>query len=446
MRSRRHKVLHPLAGKSLLGRVLDLVRDVGAHKVVVVLGHLADQVRRELPESVATVIQEPQLGTGHAVQVAAEPLRRSGAERLLVHYGDVALVRRASLRRLVETGVGPDAPIALLTARVRDPHGYGRVIRQPDGTVEQMVEEVDATPAQRAVDEVWSGSMLLWTAWLWDHLDRLPLSPKGEYYLPELVNMARREGRVVRAVLTQDEQEVHGVNDRIQLAEANAILRRRTLDDLMRAGVTLLDPATTYVEPEVEIESDVVIQPGCHLRGRTRIAQGCEIGPNAVLIDSQVGEESRVWYSVLEGAVVGRRVVIGPFSHLRPGAIIDDDVVLGNYAEVKASHVGTGTQMHHFSYVGDAEIGAGVNIGAGTITVNFSSETRTKSRTTVEDDASIGSDTLLIAPVQVGTGAMTGAGAVVTRDIPAGEVWVGAPARRLRRRRGRPASAEDAAP
>ena len=284
--------------------------------------------------------------------------------------------------------------------------------------------------------------MLLWTAWLWDHLDHLPLSPKGEYYLPELVNLARREGRVVRAVLTDDEQEVHGVNDRIQLAEANAILRRRTLDDLMRAGVTVLDPATTYVEPEVEIEPDVVIQPGCHLRGRTRIAQGCEIGPNAVLVDTQVGEDSRVWYSVLESAVVGRRVAIGPFSHLRPGAIIEDDAVLGNYAEVKASRIGAGTQMHHVSYVGDAEIGARVNIGAGTITVNFSSETRTKSRTTVDDDASIGSDTMLIAPVHVGPGAITGAGAVVTRDIPAGEVWVGAPARRLRPRRGSPVEAE----
>ena len=201
----------------------------------------------------------------------------------------------------------------------------------------------------------------------------------------------------------------------------------------------IVDPATTYIEPEVVVEPDAVIQPGCHLRGRTRVARDCEIGPNTYLLDTEVGAGSRVWFSVLEGASVGERVSIGPFSHLRPGAIIEDEVDLGNYAEVKASRIGSGTQMHHFSYVGDADIGRRVNIGAGTVTVNFSSETRDKSPTRIDDDASIGSDTMLVAPVHVGTGAMTGAGAVVTHDVPAGEVWVGAPARALRRRRGYPA-------
>ena len=205
-----------------------------------------------------------------------------------------------------------------------------------------------------------------------------------------------------------------------------ADLRRRTLAELLRSGVTIVDPATTYVEPEVTIEPDAVIQPGCHLRGATRIARDCEIGPNAYVVDSEIGAGSRVWFSVLEGATVGERVQIGPFSHLRPGAVIDDDVTLGNYAEVKNSHVGAGTQMHHFSYVGDADIGRHVNVGAGTVTVNFSSETRAKSRTTVDDDAALGSATMLVAPVHVGEGALTAAGAVVTHDIPAGEVWVGA--------------------
>jgi bifunctional UDP-N-acetylglucosamine pyrophosphorylase/glucosamine-1-phosphate N-acetyltransferase len=232
------------------------------------------------------------------------------------------------------------------------------------------------------------------------------------------------------------------VNDRAQLAEANAILRRRTLDELMRAGVTILDPATTFIEPEVEIEPDVTIHPGCHLRGRTRIAADAEIGPNSYLIDSSVGAGSRVWFSVLEGATVGRGVSIGPFSHLRPGAVIEDEANIGNYAEVKASRIGAGTQMHHFSYIGDAEVGEQVNIAAGTITANFNGETRIKSRTVVEDHASLGVDTLLVAPVQVGEGAMTAAGAVVTHDIPSGEVWLGAPARPHRRRAGYPA-AED---
>jgi bifunctional UDP-N-acetylglucosamine pyrophosphorylase / glucosamine-1-phosphate N-acetyltransferase len=439
MRSRLHKVLHPLAGKTLIQRVLELVQEAGASRVVVVLGHQADEVRRTLPESVDSVIQEPQLGTGHAVQVAADKLKRLGARRLLVHYGDEALVRPSSLRRLLACGVTAQAPIAVLNARVKNPHGYGRVIRLADGGVERMVEEVDATPQQRLIDEIWSGTMLVDTGWLWPNLGQLPLSPKGEYYLPELVNLARAQGLTVHATLTDDEEEVLGVNDRAQLAQANAVARRRKVDELLGSGVTILDPATTYIEPEVTIEPDTVIQPGCHLRGRTRIGPDCDIGPNSFIVDSDVGQSARVWYSVLEGAVVGERSSIGPFSHLRPGAVIGDDVELGNYAEVKASRIGSGTKMHHFSYVGDAEVGADVNIGAGAITVNFDSESGDKNRTRVDDGASIGSDTMLVAPVHVGEGAVTGAGSVVTHDIPSGEVWVGAPARRRRPRRQNPA-------
>ena len=444
MRSRQHKVLHQLAGKSLIQRVLDLVAAAGATHVVVVLGHQADQVRAVLPESVSTVIQTPQLGTGHAVQMAASTLRRFGANRLLVHYGDSALVRPDSLRRLVEQGVAPEAPLALLTARVKDPFGYGRVIRLPDGTVDRTVEELDATPEQRQIDEIWSGSMLAYTPWLWDNLGNLPLSRKGEYYLPELVNMARQQRLSVRAALTSDEEEVLGVNDRQQLAEAHAALRRRTLEELMRAGVTIVDPHSTFIEPEVMIEPDTVIQPGCHLRGQTRIAGNCEIGPNSYIVDSDIGAHSRVWLSVLEGATVGERVLIGPFSHLRPGAVVEDEVQLGNYAEVKASRIGSGTQMHHFSYVGDADVGQRVNIAAGAITANFDPETGIKSRTTVGDDAAIGTDTMLIAPVHVAEGAVTAAGAVVTHDVPPGEVWVGAPARFRRRRRHEPRTADPA--
>jgi bifunctional UDP-N-acetylglucosamine pyrophosphorylase / glucosamine-1-phosphate N-acetyltransferase len=435
MRSRQHKVLHLLAGKSLIQRVLDLLHGAGASNVVVVLGHQAEEVRQTLPEWVDTVIQEPQLGTGHALQVAAHRLRELGADRLLVHYGDEALVRPESLQRLVASDVGPHAPIALLNARVHNPHGYGRVIRLADGSVDRMVEELDATPEQRAIDEIWSGSMLVDAPWVWDNLAHLRLSAKGEYYLPDLVNLARAQQLAVRATLTEDEDEVLGVNDRLQLAEANAVLRRRTLDALMRAGVTIVDPATTYIDPEVTIEQDAVIQPGCHLRGATHIAADCEIGPNAFVSDSEIGAASRVWFSVLEGARVGEHVSIGPFSHLRPGAVVEDHVTLGNYAEVKGSRIGAGTQVHHFSYVGDADIGQRVNIGAGTITVNYSSETRDKSRTIVDDDASIGSDTMLVAPVHVGEGSMTAAGSVVTHDIPSGEVWLGAPARPHRQRK-----------
>jgi bifunctional UDP-N-acetylglucosamine pyrophosphorylase / glucosamine-1-phosphate N-acetyltransferase len=438
MRSQRPKVLHQLAGKSLIAHVLDLIHNAGAEHVVVVLGHQAEEVRRALPESVDIVVQEPRLGTGHAVQVAAPRVRALGAKRVLVHLGDEVLVRPASLRRLVDSQISEQAPVALLTARVKDPHGYGRVIRLADGSVGRMVEQLDATPEERAIDEIWSGTMLLHAAWLWANLGELPLSPKGEYYLPDLVNLARGQGRAIHATLTEDEEEVLGVNDRAQLAQAAAVLRERKIAELQQCGVTIVDPATTYIEPEVEVEPDATIQPGCHLRGRTRIARDCEIGPNSYVVDTQIGAGSRVWYSVLEGAQVGERVEIGPFSHLRPGAVIEDDVTLGNYAEVKASRVGTGTQMHHFSYVGDADIGARVNVGAGTITVNYDAETKVKSRTVVGDDAAISSDTMLVAPVEVGAGAMTGAGTVVTHDIPSGEVWVGAPARPRRRRRNYP--------
>lgn len=439
MRSRHPKVLHQLAGKTLIQRVLELLADVGARDTVVVLGHQADEIRRTLPESVHVVRQTEQLGTGHALQVAASSVQALNAERLLVHFGDEALVRRASLLRLLEWRVDEQAPVALLTAHVSDPHGYGRVLRLPNGDIARMVEEVDATPEERATTEIWSGTILLYTPWLWANLGSLPLSPKGEYYLPDLVNIARRQQRTVHATLTEDEEEVLGVNDRAQLAAANAILRRRKIDELLRSGVTIVDPPTTFVEPEVVIEPDAIIQPGCHLRGRTRIGRDCEIGPNTYVINSEIGDRSRVWFSVLEGASVGQQVSIGPFSHLRPGAVVEDGANLGNYAEVKASRIGAGTQMHHFSYVGDADIGERVNIAAGTITVNFDAETGEKSRTIVGDDAAIGSDSMLVAPVNVGPGAMTGAGAVVTHDVPSGEVWVGAPARARRRRRNYPA-------
>lgn len=445
MRSARHKVLHPLAGKPLILRVLELLRGAGANHTVVVLGHQADQVRAMLPESVDTVIQDRQLGTGHAVRMAASRLRELRAERILVHYGDAPLMRPASLARLVALGVSPRSPIALLNARVRNPFGYGRVLRLPDGTVDALVEEVDATPEQRLIDEIWSGTMVIWAPWLWDTIDHLPLSPKGEYYLPSLVAIARQQGLAITAALTEDEEEVLGINDQAQLATAEAIVRRRTVEDLMRSGVTVIDPLTTYVEPEVRIAPETVLHPGVHLRGQTTIGRGCEVGPNSYLINTTVGDESRVWFSVLESARVGNRVSIGPFSHLRPGATIDDRVTLGNYAEVKASRIGSGTQMHHFSYLGDAEVGQNVNIGAGTITVNYSSETGQKSRTVIDDEASIGSDTMLVAPVHVGEGAITAAGSVVTHDIPPRDVWVGAPARPLRKRRGRGAAPDDEA-
>lgn len=430
MRSTLHKVLHPLVGRPLIRRVLDLAQQVGANHTIVVLGHQAEQVRQHLPAHVRTVVQEPPLGTGHAVQVAAEALRALETERILVLYGDVALVRPESLRRLLRAPLGPDAPLALLTARVVNPRGYGRVIRAADRTVSALVEEAEASDTEREVDEINSGVMLLWSPWVWERLGSLPEHSKGEFYLTDLVNIARAEGRSVLAESTVDESEVHGVNDRQQLAEAHAIAWQRKRAALMASGVTLTDPDRTYVDTEVEVAADVVIHPGCHLRGQTSIAAGCTIGPDSEIVDSTIGEGSRVWRSVLEGATVGREVQVGPFSHLRPGARIEDRVKLGNYAEVKNSRIGADSDMHHFSYVGDSDFGERVNVGAGTITANFDGQN--KHRTIVGNDVKIGSDTIFRAPVQVGDGAVTGAGAVVTRDVAPGDTVTGVPARPLR--------------
>lgn len=434
MKSGLHKVLHRAAGRSLIQRVLDLASDAGASKAIVVLGYLADQVRAALPVGTETVLQEPQLGTGHAVLVASDRIAATGAERLLVLYGDMALIRPHSLRRLAEQVVGPAAPLALLSVGVVDPFGYGRVVRGPDGEVQALVEEVEASETERAIREVNTGVMLFWTPWLLEHAGALPARHKGEYYLTDLVQRARAQGRRVLAVIADEAEEGHGVNDRQQLAEANRVLWDRKRMALMQSGVTLVDPATTYIDPEVEIEPDVVIHPGCHIQGASRVSRRCEIGPNTLMTDTTVGEESRVRLSVIEGATIGRRVTIGPFSHIRPGAYIEDGVELGNYAEVKGSRIGAGTKMHHFSYVGDAEVGENVNIGAGAITLNY--DGRQKHRTTIGDNAFIGSDSLLRAPLNIGAGAFTGAGSVVTKDVPEGGRVAGVPARPLPHRPG----------
>lgn len=430
MRSTHNKQLQELCGQPLIRRALALVEHVGAAHPVVVLGHQAEQVRAVLPPNARSVVQDPLLGTGHAVQVAEELLRGDGAERLLVTYGDTVLLRPETMQRLARQPVDPDAPLALLTARVPRPYGYGRVVRGADGTVDRIVEEVEATDVERAIGEVWPGVLLTWTAWLWPHLRQLRPSAGGEYYLPDLVRLARADGKRVLATLVEDPEEIHGANDRAQLAEAHAILWRRACVDLMRAGVTIQDPATTFIEPEVRIEPDVVVRPGCHLRGATYIATGCDIGPDAEIVDSSIGESSRVWRSVIESSDVGRGASIGPFSRVRGGATIEDGVHMGNFAEVKGSRLGAHSRMHHFSYLGDADVGARVNLAAGMVTMNY--DGRQKHRTVIEDDAFIGCDTLLRAPVTVGAGAATGGGAVVTRDVPPGELWVGAPARRLR--------------
>jgi bifunctional UDP-N-acetylglucosamine pyrophosphorylase / glucosamine-1-phosphate N-acetyltransferase len=359
---------------------------------------------------------------------------RGRSDLVLVLYGDTVLVRPETLRAML--AAAGEATVVLLTGVVEDPTGYGCIERDAEGRVIGFVEWAERGPEHRDLREMWAGAMVARAAWLWDEIGRLEPHANGEYFLPDLVHRAVAQRRPVEAVMARDLDELRGVNTQAELAEVNRILQERLRGHWLASGVRMLDPSTVYIDSQVAIEPDAVIQPNTHLQGATRVGAGSEIGPNSIVRDTTIGRRCRVIASMLEASWVGDEVTIGPFSHLRPGARIEAGAELGNYAEVKASTVGAGTKVHHFSYIGDTTLGRDVNIGAGTITMNY--DGKRKHRTVVGDGAFIGCDTLLRAPVTVGEGAITGAGAVVTRDVPAGQLVVGMPARQVpgRPRRG----------
>jgi bifunctional UDP-N-acetylglucosamine pyrophosphorylase/glucosamine-1-phosphate N-acetyltransferase len=315
----------------------------------------------------------------------------------------------------------------MLTLLAHDPRGFGRVVRDDGGRILGIVEEVDCTSEQLAVRELNAGVYCFDASWLWECLPRLPLSRKGEYYLTDTVGMAATEGANIAALTTDDEAECLGINTRVHLAEAERLMRQRINRHWMLAGVTLADPATTYIDSTVDVGQDTVIYPNTHLQGRTRIGRHCAIGPNSVLLDTEVGDRCSIELSMTEQALLEDDVNIGPFAHLRKGAHLARGVHMGNFGEVKNSYLGPGAKMGHFSYVGDATVGADANIGAGTVTCNYDGQR--KHHTIIEEGAFIGSGTMLVAPVRIGAGAKTGAGAVVTRDVPPGTVVYGVPAR-----------------
>ena len=421
----------------MLRQVLSVAERLRAVDTVVVLPPGQDDVRAAVTG--ARIVEQAQpLGTGHAVQQARE-LLLGRSDRVLVLYGDTPLVRPETADKLVKL-LG-DAVLALLSVELDDPKGYGRVRRdEASGRITRVVEEADAELSDLAIREVNSGLMAFRADWLWQQLPTLPERANGEFYLTDLVERALAEGLPVASLRSADPSEVLGVNTQRQLAEANRLAWLRQAERLMDAGVTVLDPRTTYVEADVEVASGSVVHPNTHLRGRTSIGAGCQIGPDSTVVDSQVGDRCTIWASVVEGSQLEEEVRLGPFSHVRPGCYLERRVHLGNFAEIKATRVGAGTQMHHFSYLGDAEVGARVNIGAGSITCNYDGEH--KHRTIIGDDTFVGSDSMLIAPVELGPGARTGAGSVVTRDVPPGATVVGVPARQLKAR----PSQEEASP
>ena len=434
MRSALPKPLHELGGRPLVAYALQSAARMHADATVIVVGHGADEVRRTLGDTFTYATQIPQKGTAHAVEVAL-PHIPQGVTTTLVLFSDTPLLTDETLLLLLATHHAQQAKVTLLTAQVADPAAYGRIIRDDAGRVVAIVEARMATAEQRRVHEINSGVCCFDTAWLRAMLPRVEENASGERYLTDLVAMALREAERGDtwpvAAITTTEREAMGINDRAQLAEAEAVLRARTLRRLMIAGVTIRDPTTTYIDDTVLIAADTIIEPGCVVRGATTIGAGCVIGPYTMLAGATIGDRCHVVASALEGATMESDTDCGPFSHLRPGAVIRAGTHIGNFVEMKQAVIGPDAAVGHFSYLGDATIGAQVNIGAGTITANYDG-TAVKKRTEIGDNAFIGSDTIFRAPVRVGAEAATGAGAVVTHDVADGTLVAGVPARLMR--------------
>ncbi len=419
MKSALPKVLHSLAGRPLLRHVYDTARELGADKICIVHGHGGDQVQTSMAGlDCAWAHQEEQQGTGHALIQAMPYL--TDVERILVLYGDIPLIRSSTLLRLMATAA--HTHLGILTAILAEPSGYGRILRDQHGQVRRIVEDRDASAAELAVDEINTGFMVASREPLVQWLSRLGnANAKREYYLTDIVALADAMGVMIATAQADSEEEILGVNDRVQLAGLERRFQARRARELMREGLTLRDPDRFDIRGCLQAGMDVTIDINCLIEGEVILGDGVSIGPHCCLKDCVIGDNSRVLAnSVIEGARVGRNVLIGPFARLRPQADLADQVHVGNFVEIKKAEVGPGTKINHLSYIGDARIGAGVNVGAGTITCNYDGVN--KHLTQIGDGAFIGSNTALVAPVTVGEGATIGAGSVIGRQAPAGKL------------------------
>ena len=432
MKSSVPKVLHPLCGRPMLAYALDAWAEATAPEIttarpVVVYSPAVDAIRAPFDDRADFVLQEETRGTGDAVRVALTVVPDDATE-ILVLYGDVPLVTGSDLDAVLDARREDDAAIALATVFAADPDRLGRIVRSEFGTVESIVEAKDATEEELANNEINAGLYAFDAAWLRRRIDALtPSGTTGELYLTELVRLAREDGRLVTAVAFEDDGRFDGINDRSQLAAAEWNLRVRRNEQHMRDGVTMRDPSTVYLDWDVTLAADVTLEPNVILHGTTSIGEGTVIGAGSQVVDSAIGRNCRVWASIVESSTVEDDATVGPYSHVRPGSVVGRGAEVGNYAELKNTRLGPGTKQHHVSYLGDAEVGTGVNIGAGAITANF--DGTHKARTTIGDGAFIGVDTMIVAPRSIGEGARTGAGAVVTKDVPPGKLAVGVPAR-----------------
>ena len=427
MRSQVPKVLHTILGRTLIGHVLTATQSLATQQRVVVVGAQSESVVEEIANydnAITTVLQERRGGTGHAVRTALAKIEVTDDAIIVVVAGDAPLITGATLTRLVKSCEESGAGAAVLTADVDDPHGYGRVIRDQDNGILKIVEEKDATEIEREVHEINSSIYAFQAGALKQALAEIkPNNAQGEEYLTDAIEIIRATGKPVIPVVADDYYEILGVNDRIQLAEAMAIMRDRTNLALMAQGVTLIDPPTTFIDVTVTIESDVTIKPGCQIEGVSSIGAGALIGPDTRLFNCTVGAEAVVTKSECDGATIGRHAHVGPYSFLRPGAHLGEGAKVGSFVEVKNSTIGAGSKVPHLSYIGDARIGIESNIGAGTITANYDGVA--KHQTIIGDHVRIGSDNILIAPVEVGDGAYTAAGSAITENVPPGAMGVG---------------------
>jgi bifunctional UDP-N-acetylglucosamine pyrophosphorylase/glucosamine-1-phosphate N-acetyltransferase len=420
MKSDKAKVLHAVAGRPMIEYPVAMARALGSSRVICVLGHQADAVRAAVEARFGTgaievAIQAEQRGTGHAV-LQTESLLQHHDGLVLILYGDTPLLSQLVLERLVQ-GASPST-LTMMTARLPDPRGYGRVLRDQSGKFVRIVEDKDATIEEKRIDEINAGIYCGPARFFFDTLRSVGTdNAQGEIYLTDVMERAARELTVVTISASAD--DVMGCNDRVDVAKADRIIRLRLAEELMRAGVAVRDPERLYVEPGVEVGRDTSLGPGVELRGKVKIGSGCTIEQGAVITDCTVGDRVHVKpYCVMTGSTVASGAQIGPWCHIRPGSVIEDDVHLGNFVETKKTRMGKGAKANHLSYLGDADVGAKVNVGCGTITCNY--DGYVKSRTIIGDGAFIGSDTQLVAPVTVGAGAVTGAGTTVYRDVPPG--------------------------
>lgn len=423
MKSSLYKVLHPVCGKPMVEHVVENMEKLGVEKIVTIVGHGAETVQSELGDRSEYALQAEQLGTAHAV-MQAESVLGSLSGTTIVICGDTPLITAETMNELLQHHKQTGAKATILTAMAEDPTGYGRIIRSEDGNVKSIVEQKDASSEEQLVREINSGTYCFDNEALFASLKSVNNeNAQGEYYLPDVIEILQKEGEVVSAYAAKDFDEILGVNDRIALSQAEKTMRARIAHHHMREGVTIIDPQNTYISSDAIIGSDTIIQPGVMIEGKTIIGQNCTIGPNSHIVSSVIGNDTTIHSSVVLSSEVGNKTTIGPFAHIRPDSDLGNEVKIGNFVEVKKSTVGNGSKISHLSYMGDASIGSNVNIGCGTITVNY--DGKNKFVTTIEDDAFVGCNSNLVAPVTIGEKAYVAAGSTITKNVPGEALAIG---------------------